>query len=229
MTVRMLFELGDKKEGALPGKPVLIAGAGDAGLMILKELRMNPQVGLEPVAFLDDDPRLRGRRIHGVMVAGDLASLPEAVKKYRTQQVIIAMPTAPGKVIRALVQACKEAGVTGRTVPGLFEILSGAAKVSELRDIQIEDLLRRGVMRSDPREISHLIKGKRVMVTGAGGSIGSELCRQISLANPSELMLLGNGENTTFNISKELQKHLSASTVPAVIADIRDKKRMNMV
>jgi FlaA1/EpsC-like NDP-sugar epimerase len=229
LAIRMLYDLGGRKEGGQPRKPVLIAGAGVAGVMIVKELRMNPQVGLEPVAFLDDDPRLHGRRIHGVMVAGKLASLPEVVKRYRTKQVIIAMPTAPGKVVRELVQSCKEAGVVGRTVPGLFEILSGTAKVSELRDIQIEDLLRRGVVRSDPSGISPLVQQKRVMVTGAGGSIGSELCRQISLCNPSNLILLGHGENSIFHIVKELRHHLPAATVPAVIADIRDKKRMNMV
>ncbi len=181
------------------------------------------------MAFLDDDPRKRGARIHGIPVAGTLADLPDAVKEYRAMQVIIAMPTAPGRVVRELVQACKQAGVIGRTVPGIFEILSGTARVSELRDIQIEDLLRRGVVKSDPIEISHLIHKKRVMVTGAGGSIGSELCRQIGLCNPSELILLGHGENSIFKIAKEMQKQLPASTVPAVIADIRDKKRMNMV
>ncbi len=229
LAVRVLFELSDHKKGTTPTKPVLIAGAGAAGAMVVKELRMNPQVGLHPVAFLDDDPRKRGVRIHGIPVVGTLADLPTAVKEYRSLQVIIAMPTAPGKVVRDLVQACKQAGVTGRTVPGIFEILSGTARVSELRDIQVEDLLRRGVVRGNPQEISQLIQKKRVMVTGAGGSIGSELCRQIGLCDPSELILVGHGENSIFKIARELQKNLPASIVPAVIADIRDKKRMNMV
>lgn len=229
LAVRVLFELSDHKKGTTPTKPVLIAGAGAAGAMVVKELRMNPQVGLHPVGFLDDDPRKQGVRIHGIPVVGTLADLPTAVRECRSFQVIIAMPTAPGKVVRGLVQACKQAGVTGRTVPGIFDILSGAARVSELRDIQVEDLLRRGVVHGNPQEISLLIRKKRVMVTGAGGSIGSELCRQISLCDPSELILVGHGENSIFKIARELQKHIPATFVPAVIADIRDKKRMNMV
>jgi len=229
LTVRMVFEATEQKKGAAPSKPVLVAGAGVAGAMVVKELRMNPSVGLNPVAFLDDDPRKRGARIHGIPVVGTLAQLPQAIKEFRALQVIIAMPTAPGKVVRDLAQACKEAGVSGRTVPGVFEILSGIAKVSQFREIQIEDLLRRGVVRSDPQEVSRLIHNKRVMVTGAGGSIGSELCRQIALFGPSELVLLGHGENTIFKIANDLKDRLPNSTVPAVIADIRDKKRMSWI
>jgi FlaA1/EpsC-like NDP-sugar epimerase len=229
LAVRMLFEVSDRKQGGIPMKPVLIAGAGVAGALIVKELRMNPQVGLQPVAFLDDDTRLHGRRIHGVMVVGRLASLREVARRHRTQQVIIAMPTAPGKVVRDLVQACHAAGVTSRTVPGLFEIASGQARVSELREIQIEDLLRRGVIQTDPSEVRQLLEGKRVMVTGAGGSIGSELCRQIALSEPAQLVLLGHGENSIFKIANELKKRLPALKAPAVIADIRDRKRMQMV
>jgi len=110
--------------------------------------------------------------------------------------------------VRDLVLACQAAGVSSRTVPGLFEIASGQARVSELREIQIEDLLRRGVIKTDPEGVAHLLQGKRVIVTGAGGSIGSELCRQIALNNPHQLILLGHGENSIFKIANELKKHL---------------------
>ena len=229
ISVRVLFDMSEQKEGGTPQKPVLIAGAGVAGAMVVKELRMNPQVGLSPVVFIDDDPRKQGARIHGIPVAGKLRDLPQVVKEYRTQEVIIAMPTAPGKVVRNLVQACQAAGVNGRTLPGVFEILSGAARVSELREIEIEDLLRRGEIKSDPRDVMHLIYKKRVMVTGAGGSIGSELCRQISTCEPAELILLGHGENSIFKIANQLQKRFPVSKIHPVIADIRDKKRMNMI
>jgi FlaA1/EpsC-like NDP-sugar epimerase len=230
LAVRMLFEFSEQKKGGAPLTPVLIAGAGVAGAMIVRELRMNPQVGLTPVAFLDDDKRLHGRRIHGVMVVGPLSSLPEAVKQYHTRQVIIAMPTAPGKVVRDLVAACKQANVTGRTVPGLFELASGSARVLELREVQIEDLLRRGQVESDPEEVRRLIKGKCVLVTGAGGSIGSELSRQIALSEPGTIILLGHGENSIFKIANEIKKRLPENgRVRAVIADIRDKRRMAMV
>jgi FlaA1/EpsC-like NDP-sugar epimerase len=229
MTVRMLFEIADQKKGRLPTTPVLIVGAGVAGAKVVRELRMNPQVGLLPAAFLDDDTRLHGRRIHGVMVVGPLSDLPEAVKKYHTKQVIIAMPTAPGKVIRELVAACKESEVTSRTVPGLYELASGSARVSEFREIQIEDLLRRGVVETDREDVAHLLQGKCVLVTGAGGSIGSELCRQIALSDPASLILLGHGENSIFKIANEIRKVFPDLKTPPVIADIRDKVRLQSV
>jgi FlaA1/EpsC-like NDP-sugar epimerase len=229
LAVRALFEWTNETKGGIAMKPVLIAGAGVAGSMVAKELRMNSQVGLNPVGYLDDDPRKHGMRIQGIPVVGKLADLPIALKEYNIEQVIIAMPTAPGRVVKDLVQACTLAGVVGRTIPGVFEIASGIAKVSELRDIQIEDLLRRGIIRSDPQEVAHLVHNKRVMVTGAGGSIGSELCRQIGLCNPAEIVLLGHGENSIFKIATELTKRLPASSVPPVIADIRDKERMETI
>ncbi len=210
--------------------PAVIAGAGVAGAMIVKELQANKQLGLSPVGYVDDDPEKIGKRIHGVPVLGSLPDLPRLLKKTRATQVIIAMPTAPGKVIRNVVQACKEFGVESKTIPGLFEILRGTARVDQFRNIQLEDLLRRGAVKTDTKSVVALLHGASVMVTGAGGSIGSELCRQIRDFGPSDLILLGHGENSIFTIAQELNDQPKRGVaIHSVIADIRDKERMEKV
>jgi FlaA1/EpsC-like NDP-sugar epimerase len=210
-------------------KRVLIAGAGAAGVLILKELRTNPHLGIEPVGLLDDDERKHRMRLQGVAVLGKLAELPHYVKELSVDEVIIAMPTAPGKVVRTVVQMCVKAGVSSKTVPGIFEILGGKASVAQIRDIAIEDLLRRGVVQTDKRNVELMLRGRRVMVTGAGGSIGSELCRQICACKPSELVLVGHGENSIFTIASELHKQELEITTHSVIADVRDVDRMKNV
>ncbi len=232
--LRMGLEYREATQHA-PGqkKRTLIVGAGVAGTLILKELKMNPHIPLEPVGFLDDDARKLHVRIHGVPVIGSLNELPRVVKELNVQEVIIAMPTAPGKTIRNVVHLCKDANVPSKTIPGIFEMLSGAAKVTQLRDVQIEDLLRRGIVETDTEEVARMLKGSCVMVTGAGGSIGAELCRQIAAFSPAELILIGHGENSIFDITGELRRH-SNGTLPAtrfqsVIGDIRDKARMRQI
>lgn len=218
-------------------KRVLIAGAGVAGSMILKELKMNPQLSMVPVGLLDDDPAKQDVHIHGVPVLGRLRDLPEAAAKYQVDEVIIAMPRASGKTIRKVVQMCKEAGVPSKTIPGMFEIIGGSATVTQIRDVEIEDLLRRGVVQTDTEGVANLLRDARVMVTGAGGSIGAELCRQISTFEPGELILLGHGENSIFNIAYELRSAISSRQKPGreslrvhtVIADVRDRERMRQV
>lgn len=218
-------------------KRALIVGAGVAGSMILKELHMNRHVPIEPVAFLDDDPRKHRVRIHGVPVMGKITDLPAVVREMEVEEVIIAMPTAPGKVIREVVQQCKDVGIPSKTIPGIFEILNGSARVSQLREVKIEDLLRRGVVQTDTDGVANLIRGARIMITGAGGSIGSELCRQIAAFSPAAIIMLGHGENSVFDISKELTEGLGkggggkfpATKVHTVIADVRDRERMRQV
>ena len=228
--IRVLYFL--YSQTTVPGgqKPALIAGAGVAGAMIAKELRTNPQLGFTPIGFLDDDPRKIRSRIHGIAVLGPLRHLGRVCRDRRVALVIVAMPTAPGKVIRDVLHWSREAGVESKTIPGLFEILHGTARVEQFRSIQLEDLLRRGTIHTDTRQVSEAIHGKRVLVTGAGGSIGAELCRQIKEFGPTELILLGHGENSVFNVMKELEevpkKDLS---LRPVIADIRDRERMESV
>jgi len=135
MAVRMLFELSERKKREFPTRPVVIVGAGMAGALVVKELRLNPQNGLRAVAFLDDDPKKLGARIHGVLVAGGLADLEQVVREYEADEVIIAMPKAPATVVSNVMLACKKAGIAGRTVPGVFGFLSGTATLSQIRSV----------------------------------------------------------------------------------------------
>ncbi|MGQ9766043.1 MAG: polysaccharide biosynthesis protein [Anaerolineae bacterium] len=233
--------------GPVEPEHVLIAGAGEAGVLVLRELLANPQAGLIPVGFVDDDPQKYGALIQRVRVLGGREKIPELVRERHIEQVIIAMPSAPGTAIREIVQICEAAGVRTRIVPGIYELLSGKVSLKQIRDIQIEDLLRRKPIHTDTAEVAGLLRGKRVLVTGAGGSIGSELCRQILRFEPAELVLLGHGENSIFEIYHELlrtsarsaeepgpKKPQSASAncksqITPVIADIRFPERLQAV
>ena len=212
----------------------LVMGAGEAGSMIVREFRNNPQLGVQVVGFLDDDPAKRGVQIRGVRVLGTRQDIPRVVEQQRVDSVIIAMPTAPGKVIRDVVSACEQAGVQTKTIPGIYELLGGTVSVNQLRDVDIEDLLRREPVQTDTKAVSALLRGKRVLVTGAGGSIGGELCRQVLRCEPESLVLLGHGENSIFAIDNELRKAsvrrgANSTKITAVIADIRDAPRMRAV
>jgi FlaA1/EpsC-like NDP-sugar epimerase len=212
---------------------VLVMGAGDAGTMIVKEMRANPQLGLAPVGFVDDDPQKWNMRIHGVPVMGDRHHIPQLVDKHGVSQVIIAMPTAPGQAIRDVVGICEKAGVQARTMPGMYELLDGTVSVGQLRNVQIEDLLRREPVRTDFATVQELIRGRRVLITGAGGSIGGELCRQVLRCGPERLILVGHGENAIFDIYWELRRWLDsqglATDLRPVVADIRFADRVQSV
>lgn len=210
-----------------PQSPVLIMGAGDAGAMIVRELQRNPFLGMEAIGFLDDDLAKHDVRIHGVPVMGNRHDIPELTREYKVKLVIIAMPTAPGKTIREIVRICEHAGVETKLIPGIYELIGGMVSINQLRNVQIEDLLRRAPVQTDTQAVGSLIKGKKVLVTGAGGSIGSELCRQIAAFEPSELVLLGHGENSIFEIHNELLKR--TTNVKPLIADIRFKERVEAI
>jgi len=210
-------------------KQVLIMGAGDAGALIVKEMKSNPQLGLVPVGFVDDDESKRGVRIHGVPVLGSRERIPELVQKHQVDEVIIAMPTAPGRAIREVLGICHRAGVSARTMPGLYDILAGQVSVSQIRPVDIEDLLRREPVHTDVQAISSYLRAACVLVTGAGGSIGSEICRQVARYEPARLVLLGHGENSIFTIANELQWRWPRLPVYPAIADIRDPDRLRQV
>ena len=212
-----------------PEKPVLVMGAGSAGAMIVKEMKANPQLGLEPVGFLDDDRGKHGFRISGVPVLGSRKEIPDLVEQHGIAEVIIAMPTAPGVAIREILTICSEVGIPARTIPGLYDILSGQVSVSQLRNVDIEDLLRRDPVQTDVTAVGEMLRGCRVMVTGAGGSIGSELCRQISRCRPDNLILVGHGENSVFAIANELSWQWPGLSIEQVIADVRDRDRLSQV
>src|SRR5262249_53424475 len=152
--------------------------------LMVKELKANPQLGLKPIGFLDDDILKHNVRIQNLPVFGSRERLADIVSHHKIDQVIIAMPKAPGKTIRQIVTLCEEAAVPAKTVPGMYEILGGNVHVSQLRNVEIEDLLRREPIQTDIGAVRELIQGRRVMITGGGGSIGSELCRQVLACNP---------------------------------------------
>ena len=213
--------------------PVLIIGAGNAGALIVREIQQNPHVNKRIVGMLDDDKHKHGMSINGVPVLGGSADILKLVQQHQVRQAIIAMPKASGKTIRAIVKICTEIGVETLTIPGIYELLGGNLSVSHLHTIEITDLLRRTPVETDLTAVQALICGQRVLITGGGGSIGSELCRQILRCGPAELMILGHGENSVFEIQNELQ-HLAGSQphgsrITAIIADIRDAGRIRML
>jgi len=210
-------------------KRVLIVGAGDAGNQVLRELHVNPQLGLVPVGLVDDDLHKQGMSLSDCSILGTRHDIPRLVLSLHVDRVIIAMPSAGGQSIRELVEICGQAGVEALTVPGIYQLISGEVNVRRIRKIQIEDLLRREPIQIDAARVEALLHGRRVMVTGAGGSIGSELCRQISRCGPRELILLGHGENSIFHIHGELRERFPKLTLHPVIADIRDWDRLDGV
>jgi len=205
---------------------VLVMGAGDAGAMIVREMQANPGLGLVPVGLLDDNRAKIGMTVHGVLVQGTREDIPRLVREERIDEVIIAMPTAPGRAIRGVVRICQEAGVACKTMPGIYELLSGQVSVRQVREVRIEDLLRREPVRIDAAEAGRYLAGAVVLVTGAGGSIGAELCRQIASHRPKELLLLGHGENSIYHIRLELREKFPLMVLHPLIADVRDGERL---
>ncbi len=204
----------------------LIIGAGDAGALVVKELEKNPQLLLKPVGFLDDNPAKLKQRIYDIPVVGTIADIGKVLDHHHIAEVIIAIPSASGKVIRLVTDRCREKGIPFRTMPGLYELLGGQVNVSRLREVDITDLLRRQPTRMNDELIGSTLGNKTVLVTGAGGSIGSELCRQIARWKPKQLILLGHGENSIFESLLELTESFPELSIKAVIADVRDKPRL---
>lgn len=216
---------------------VLIVGAGNAGVSLVQEMRRNPHLGLEPVAFIDDDPKKFKMHICRLPVVGNRHQIPALVNSLNIRSVIIAMPTASGSVIREIVDICQANEIKTSTLPGIHEILNGHVRLGSLREVNIEDLLRREPIQTDVQKVLDLLAGKKVLITGAGGSIGSELCRQTLKAWPAEVILLGHGENSVFNIEQELKQTLhtlknESKTHPPLprlttfIADLRFTNRL---
>jgi FlaA1/EpsC-like NDP-sugar epimerase len=231
---RVVERLDEVYHGRANATRTLIVGAGAAGLMIVREIQSNPNTNLLPVGFVDDEPGKLDTLIRGVRVLGPRSELRRLIEETRATQVIIALPTASAKLIREIVTTCERAQVSIKIIPRLSELLDGTVTVSQLRTVQIEDLLRREPVQTDGAAVHALMRGKRVLVTGGGGSIGSELCRQIMRCNPAQLVILGHGENSVFEISNELQR-LAAKTpdtsaapplVRSVIADVRFPERL---
>lgn len=208
-------------------KRVLIAGAGLAGQAILKEMQTGGRLNLTAVGFVDDDATKVRHHLGGIPVLGAISDIGDLVRKYGIEEVIIAMPGAGGAVIRRVLREAEAAGVPTRTVPGMFELISGRVSVQRLRRVQIEDLLRREAVSTDMTAVGELVSGRTVIVTGAGGSIGAELSRQVSDLNPSRLVLLDHSENQMFEIDRELRRRRPALDIVPLIADVRDPGRIH--
>jgi FlaA1/EpsC-like NDP-sugar epimerase len=217
-----------KPQARKAGK-VLVIGAGDAGALVVREMQRNPQLGLHPIGYLDDDPAKLKHQIHGVPVIGKLTDLGRALNNRPVSEVIIAIPSTGGKIIRMVTDICRLKGVPFRTMPGLYELIGGKVSVNRLREVDITDLLRREPAQIQNELIGAALTGKRILVTGAGGSIGSEICRQIARWGPQMLILLGHGENSIFEAMLELHENFPALPIQPVIADIRDVPRLTSV
>lgn len=210
-------------------KRALIIGAGDAGVLVVRELQKSSQLNLTPIGFLDDDPAKQKHSIHGVTVIGVVDDLLSVIELHHVDQVIIAIPSAPGRLVRLVNNICRMKGITSRTMPGIYELIGGKVSVNRLREVEITDLLRREHVHINDEAVGAVLEGKCVLVTGAGGSIGRELCRQIARRNPSKLVLLGHGENSIFEILLELQQDFPQHTFSPVIADVRNAERLGYV
>jgi FlaA1/EpsC-like NDP-sugar epimerase len=230
-SLRLISETrtANAKPQARKARRVLVIGAGDAGALVVREMQRNPQIGLHPIGYLDDDAGKQKHQIHGVPVIGKLVDLNRALNNRPVDEVIIAIPSTGGKIIRMVTDICRLKGVPFRTMPGLYELIGGKVSVNRLREVDITDLLRRDPTQIQNELIGAALTGKRVLVTGAGGSIGREICSQIAHWGPQMLILLGHGENSIFEVMLELQENFPSLPLQPVIADIRDLPRLRSV
>jgi FlaA1/EpsC-like NDP-sugar epimerase len=212
-------------------RSVLIVGAGDGGRLLLREILRNPDLGYRPVGFVDDDDRKRNARIdRGIEVLGTTAELPRVLDDVEPDEVLIAIPSAPGSLRATVVGACRERGVPVRTMPTVFELLqNGSQLVRQVRDVRVEDMLGREPVRMETEATGGYLTGRCVLVTGAGGSIGAELCRQISRVGPSRLVMIDHAEDNLFEIERELVEDRHALNTVAVLADCKEEERMREV
>ncbi|AOM81676.1 nucleoside-diphosphate sugar epimerase/dehydratase [Salisediminibacterium beveridgei] len=210
-------------------KRTLIIGAGKAGSMVARQLQQSEMSELKPVSFVDDDPQKINLEIMGIPVLGKIDSLHQIVNDYMIEHIVIAIPSLPRAELNGIFLTCATTKVRTQIMPAVEDIMSGKVSVMQMRDVQVEDLLGRDPVELDNQSIGKKLTGRRVMITGAGGSIGSEVCRQVSLFHPDTVILLGHGENSIYAIDMELRNQFGHITYEAVIADVQDEERINDV
>jgi FlaA1/EpsC-like NDP-sugar epimerase len=206
--------------------PTMLIGAGRAGVLVAKEIGARPDIGIVAVGFLDDDPVKTGTSMHGIRVLGTSEDIGHLCARTGAKQAVITMASASGKEIRRIVELCELHRIPVKIIPGLFEIVGGRVNLSRIRPVAIEDLLRREQVKLDEEAILAVVRGRAVLVTGAGGSIGSELCRQICSFAPRELVLVEHSENNLFHIERELRDRFPDVPLSANVGDVRDATRM---
>jgi len=234
MARRLYHEMSEREHLGKSGdgksrKRVLLVGAGNAGNMVLREIKQRTDLGVEVLGFIDDDPKKFGAVIQGIKVLGDTARIPEIAKKRGVDEIIISIANATSREIRRIVGIAEGSNVKVKIVPGLFEMLDDRVKISKIREINIDDLLGRSLVtfENHRHEVVAIYKGKRIMVTGAGGSIGSELCRQLAVLGPKELILLDKDENSIYEIDTELVRAAHGFQVRPLIANLKNLDRLD--
>jgi FlaA1/EpsC-like NDP-sugar epimerase len=229
LAIRLTREVSQSSRHSLPDvkqRKVLIVGAGDAGESLLREIQKSHSARYEVVGFVDDNPNKVGVHIHGVRVLGTVPKVPELVRDLEVEEVILAIPSATGRQMRRVVDICKPCEAQVRTIPGIDQLIDGIVFINQIRNVAIEDLLGREPVTLDSHAISEMICGRVLLVTGAGGSIGSEICRQLCKFNPAVLVLLEQAENALYEVHRELCERFPAVRAVPVICDIGDPKRL---
>jgi FlaA1/EpsC-like NDP-sugar epimerase len=230
LLARTILERPGPRALVARGKEALVVGAGDAGQLIVKEMLRNQSLGYTPIGIVDDDPRKRRLRLHGIKVIGTTSELPEIIEDVRPDEVIIAIPSAAGETRQRIVTACRDAGVPVKTLPSVHELIAGDLHLArQLREVQVEDVLGREAVELDLERIAAYLAGETVLVTGAGGSIGSELCRQIAAVRPARLVLVEHTENALFEIERELVHERRFPAVAPILADIGNRAKLRQV
>ncbi len=211
------------------GKKIIIIGAGDAGEMLLREMRQNPNIDYDIIGFLDNNPSKKGKRIHDISVLGHIDELERIGTKEVIDEAIVAIPSITGKEMRKIIYQCNNMGISCKTLPAVSDILNGKITTSQIREIRIEDLLGREHIDLNREQIQEYLSGKRVLVTGAAGSIGLELCRQIIKVGPEKIILFERIENELYNVEMEFAEHFPDTPYALVLGDILNTNRLEEV
>jgi FlaA1/EpsC-like NDP-sugar epimerase len=230
LAARTIFERPTASRLVARGKEVIVVGAGDAGQLVIREMQRSRQLGYTPIGIVDDDPRKKNLRVHGVRVLGTIDELPHILRDNKPDELLIAIPSASGEDRQRVVEMARREGVPVKTLPGLYELISDDDNLAgRIRPVQVEDVLGREPVEVDLDAISAYLRGETVLVTGAGGSIGSELCRQIARAGPARLVLVDQGETPLFEIERELVDEREFTASIPVLADVSDRSRIRSI
>ncbi len=226
LAVRLIIER-PSRSARVPKREVLVIGAGSGGQMVVRELQLNPDIGVTAIGFVDDDPRKRGMRMLGLKVLGSTKQIEAILDETRPNEVVIAIPSAPGTLRAKVVAACRAREIPVRTLPTVFELLRGGVQLNkQLREVRVEDVLGRDPIVRELDRVGAYLRDRIVLVTGAGGSIGSELCRQIAQVKPRLLVMLDHAEDNLFQIDREMVEERHCTNVESVLADCKEPSRM---